>query len=42
MPELLMWQTAALLCGFILDFFIGDPHCIPHPGLPDRKDDRLV
>lgn len=31
MPELLMWQTAALLCGFILDFFIGDPHCIPHP-----------
>lgn len=31
MTELLMWQTAALFCGFILDFFIGDPHCIPHP-----------
>ena len=21
----------AILAGFILDFFIGDPHCMPHP-----------
>lgn len=31
MYRLLILQTAALLTGFILDFFVGDPHCIPHP-----------
>lgn len=26
-----MFQTIALFCGFVLDFFIGDPYFIPHP-----------
>ncbi|MBP5274031.1 MAG: cobalamin biosynthesis protein CobD [Abditibacteriota bacterium] len=24
-------QTAAVLCGFAIDFFAGDPHGLPHP-----------
>lgn len=31
MLKLLIWQTAAVALGFLLDFIIGDPHCIPHP-----------
>lgn len=31
MLKLLIWQTAAIALGFLLDFIIGDPHCIPHP-----------
>ena len=31
MAELLICQTAALAIGFVLDFFIGDPHALPHP-----------
>lgn len=31
MGELLICQTAALVIGFVLDFFIGDPHALPHP-----------
>jgi len=31
MAELLLYQTSAIVIGFILDFFIGDPHAIPHP-----------
>lgn len=31
MNEWLMLQTMALIVGFIIDFFVGDPYCIPHP-----------
>ena len=31
MIELLMLQTAAILTGFVIDFFVGDPHALPHP-----------
>lgn len=31
MTELLFLQTAAVAVGFIIDFFVGDPHFIPHP-----------
>ena len=31
MAELLIYQTAAIAIGFIVDFFVGDPHSIPHP-----------
>ena len=31
MGELLICQTAALAIGFVLDFFVGDPHALPHP-----------
>ena len=31
MCKLLIFDTAALALGFILDFFIGDPHALPHP-----------
>ena len=31
MCKLLILDTAALALGFILDFFIGDPHALPHP-----------
>ncbi len=33
MHRLLLLQTAALVCGFIIDFFVGDPHCLPHPAV---------
>ena len=31
MRELLIWQTASVALGFLLDFIIGDPYKIPHP-----------
>ena len=31
MTEWLILQTAALVVGFIIDCFVGDPYCIPHP-----------
>ena len=31
MYDLLMLQTAAIVTGFIIDFFVGDPHALPHP-----------
>lgn len=31
MNNFIIIQTAALACGFLLDFFVGDPHSIPHP-----------
>ena len=31
MAELLIYQTSAIIIGFIIDFFVGDPHSIPHP-----------
>ena len=31
MSELLLIQTAAIVTGFIIDFFVGDPHALPHP-----------
>ena len=31
MAELLICQTAAVAIGFVIDFFVGDPHFIPHP-----------
>ena len=31
MRSLILWQTAALLTGFVIDFFVGDPYSIPHP-----------
>ena len=31
MTEWLILQTAALIVGFIIDCFVGDPYCIPHP-----------
>lgn len=31
MVELLIYQTYAIVIGFIIDFFVGDPHAIPHP-----------
>ena len=31
MREWIFLQTAALIVGFIIDCFVGDPYCIPHP-----------
>ena len=31
MTEFLAYQTASIIIGFIIDFFVGDPHIIPHP-----------
>ena len=31
MTDLLIYQTYAIIIGFIIDFFVGDPHAIPHP-----------
>lgn len=31
MTEFLTYQTYAIIIGFIIDFFVGDPHAIPHP-----------
>lgn len=31
MAELLICQTAAIVIGFVIDFFVGDPHRLPHP-----------
>ena len=31
MPERLIWQTAAIAAGFLIDFIVGDPYSIPHP-----------
>ncbi len=31
MKERLLWQTAAIVVGFVIDFFVGDPYSIPHP-----------
>ena len=31
MKERLLIQTAAILAGFLIDFFVGDPYAIPHP-----------
>ena len=31
MAELLIYQTAAIAIGFVIDFFVGDPHFIPPP-----------
>ena len=31
MVQLLIYQTAAVVIGFIIDFIVGDPHAIPHP-----------
>lgn len=31
MTEWLVLQTMALVVGFMIDFFVGDPYCIPHP-----------
>ena len=31
MTELLLSQTAAVALGFVIDFFVGDPHALPHP-----------
>lgn len=25
------WSLCAILLGAIIDFFVGDPHCLPHP-----------
>jgi adenosylcobinamide-phosphate synthase len=31
MIELLLLQSAAIVAGFLIDFFVGDPHALPHP-----------
>lgn len=31
MPERLIWQTAAIIAGFVIDCFVGDPYSVPHP-----------
>ncbi len=31
MGEFLFWQSLALLIGFTVDFFVGDPRSLPHP-----------
>lgn len=31
MSAWLIYQTAAIFCGFLIDFFVGDPHALPHP-----------
>ena len=31
MAELLIYQTCSIIIGFIIDFFVGDPHAVPHP-----------
>lgn len=31
MIELLILQTCAILIGFVIDFFVGDPYALPHP-----------
>ncbi len=25
------WSLCALVLGFVIDLFLGDPHCVPHP-----------
>ena len=25
------WSLLALVIGFVIDFFVGDPHGFPHP-----------
>ena len=37
MAELLIYQTYAIVIGFIIDFFVGDPHAIPHPVVATGK-----
>ena len=27
----MQWSLAALFMGFLIDFFVGDPHGFPHP-----------
>ncbi len=46
MPERLIWQTAAIAAGFLIDYIVGDPYSIPHPvvaigKLIDFFDSRL-
>ncbi len=31
MIHLLIYQTSAVVIGFIIDFIVGDPHVVPHP-----------
>lgn len=31
MAEFLIYQTYAIVIGFVIDFFVGDPHSVPHP-----------
>lgn len=31
MSKLLFLQSLALVIGFVIDFFVGDPHGLPHP-----------
>ena len=31
MKELFIYQTCAIVIGFIIDFFAGDPYVVPHP-----------
>ena len=31
MSKLLFLQSLALVIGFLIDFFVGDPHGLPHP-----------
>ena len=31
LAELITLQTAAVILGFVIDFFVGDPYCLPHP-----------
>ena len=31
MRDYLIWQSAALLTGFLIDCLLGDPYCLPHP-----------
>lgn len=31
MTELIIYQTAAIAVGFLIDFIVGDPYSIPHP-----------
>ena len=34
-------QTIAIVCGYVLDLIIGDPHWLYHSGTPDRKTDFM-
>ncbi len=31
MAELVLYDSLAVAVGFLIDFVLGDPHCIPHP-----------
>lgn len=31
MTQFFLYQTLAIAIGFLMDFILGDPHCIPHP-----------